>query len=161
MKASGDIIVIQDADLEYDPSDYPRLLRPIVIGEADVVYGSRFASSGRRYVDKFWHTKINKFITGCCNILTNTTLTDVETCYKAFKKDLLRFLQLRENRFGIEIEITIKLARLKPRIYEVPISYRPRTALEGKKISWRDGIRALYCIAKYGLSYWPREENSS
>ena len=151
-KAQGNIIVIQDADLEYDPSDYNRLLKPIFDGHADVVYGSRFRGSEPHRVLFFFHTIGNKFLTFLSNIFTQLNLTDMETGYKMFRSDILNQIQLREKRFGIEPEITAKISRIKGiRIYEVGISYFGRTFEEGKKINWKDGIRCMYCILKYNL----------
>ncbi len=149
--ASGDIILVQDADLEYDPQEYPLLLEPIIAGHADAVYGSRFMGGRPHRVVYFWHMVGNKFLTLLSNMLTNLNMTDIETCYKAFRAPILKSIQLEENRFGFEPEITAKLAKAKCRIYEVGISYRGRTYDEGKKINWRDGFRALYAILKYNL----------
>ncbi len=149
--ATGDVVIIQDADLEYDPNEYPILLQPIFDGKADVVYGSRFTGHGPHRVLFFWHYVGNKFITTLSNMVTNLNLTDVETGFKVFRKDILDKIRLEENRFGFEIEITIKLARLKCRIYEVGISYWGRDYSEGKKITWKDGVKAVFCILKYGI----------
>ncbi len=149
--ATGDVVIVQDADLEYDPNEYPLLLQPILEGKADVVYGSRFTGQGPHRVLFFWHCVGNKLITVLSNMATNLNLTDVETGFKAFRKDILDKIHLEENRFGFEIEITIKLARLKCRMYEVGISYWGRDYSEGKKITWKDGIRAIFCIFKYGI----------
>jgi glycosyltransferase involved in cell wall biosynthesis len=145
---SGDVVIFQDADLEYDPADYPRVLRPILDGRAEVVYGSRF-TSGERRVLFFWHCMANKFLTFVSNMLNDTNWTDMETCYKAFASPVLRSIPLTSNRFGIEPEITAKVARNRFRMYEVPISYHGRCYDEGKKIGWRDGIAALWFIVKY------------
>ncbi|HTL09624.1 MAG TPA: glycosyltransferase family 2 protein [Chitinophagaceae bacterium] len=151
-KASGNIVVFQDADLEYDPHDYHRLLRPILEGHADVVYGSRFRGSEPHRVLFFFHTIGNKFLTFLSNVFTQLNLTDMETGYKMFKTDMLRPINIKENRFGIEPEITAKISRIKGvRIYEVGISYFGRTFEEGKKINWKDGIRCMYCILKYNI----------
>lgn len=149
--ATGDIIIIQDADLEYDPSEYSKLIAPIVEGKADVVYGSRFAGEGSRRVLYFWHYAGNKFLTLLSNAFTNLNLTDIETCYKAFRRDVLSRIELKENGFGFDPEVTAKIAKLNLRIYEVGISYAGRTYEEGKKIGWKDGIWAIWCILKYAL----------
>jgi glycosyltransferase involved in cell wall biosynthesis len=150
---SGDIVLVQDADLEYDPSEYPVLLQPILDGLADVVYGSRFLGGPHRVLF-FWHYLGNKFLTLVSNMLTDLNLTDMETCYKVFKSDLLKRLDLVSDRFGIEPELTAKIARLGCRIYEVPISYHGRTYAEGKKIGWRDGVSAIWTILKFNI--WAR-----
>lgn len=149
--AGGDIVVIQDADLEYDPAQYPKLILPIVDGKADVVYGSRFVTGDYRRVLYFWHMVGNNLLTLLSNMLTNLNLTDIETCYKAFRKDVLDRITIEENRFGFEPEITAKISKLDLRIYETGISYSGRTYKEGKKIGWKDGISALRCILKYNL----------
>ena len=149
--ATGDIVVIQDADLEYDPQEYPRLLAPILEGRADVVFGSRFMGAEPHRVLYFWHRLGNGFLTLLSNMFTNLNLTDMETCYKAFRREVIQSITIEEDRFGFEPEVTAKISKLGCRIYEVGISYYGRTYAEGKKINYRDGFRALYCILKYNL----------
>ena len=149
--ATGDILVVQDADLEYDPHQFPKLIQPIIDGKADVVYGSRFVTGDYRRVLFFWHMLGNRLLTLLSNILTNLNLTDMETCYKAFRREAIKHVTIEEDRFGFEPEITAKIAKLKLRIYETGISFSGRTYHEGKKIGWKDGISALRCIVKYNL----------
>jgi len=149
--ATGDVVIIQDADLEYDPSEYGQLVQPIAEGKADVVYGSRFLGGGPHRVVFFWHRVGNGVLTLLSNMFTNLNLTDMETCYKAFRREVIQSIPLEENRFGFEPEITAKLAKRNLRIFEVGISYHGRSYVEGKKIGWKDGFRALYCILKYNL----------
>lgn len=160
-QATGELVIIQDADLEYDPSEYSILLQPLIDGKADVVYGSRFMGGRPHRVLYFWHRVGNSVLTLLSNAITNLNLSDMETCYKAFRRQVIQSIHLEENRFGFEPEVTVKIAKRHLRVYEVGISYSGRTYAEGKKIGWKDGVRAIWCLAKYGLriprSSWPVE----
>ncbi|HVN19334.1 MAG TPA: glycosyltransferase family 2 protein [Dongiaceae bacterium] len=160
-EATGDYVIIQDADLEYDPADYRRLLEPLESGQADVVYGSRFVGAGPHRVLYFWHSVGNWFLTLLSNMITNLNMTDMETCYKVFRRDVIQSIALEEDRFGFEPEVTVKIAKRNLRVYEVGISYWGRTYAEGKKIGWKDGVRALWCLIKYAIKEPQQQEMPS
>jgi glycosyltransferase involved in cell wall biosynthesis len=155
--ATGDIVIVQDADLEYDPQEFSLVIQPILQGKADVVYGSRFLTNRPHRVLYYWHSVGNRFLTMLSNMFTNINLTDMETCYKAFRREIIQSIKIEESRFGFEPEITAKVSKLDCRIYEVGISYSGRTYKQGKKIGWKDGVRAIYCILKYNVFRSPRD----